>query len=65
MTYIGGSLRSGASCSTATTVEDDNAIGADENDPVGASISGSTVTIINSQMAPGNNFVVTFNAQVN
>src|SRR3546814_7892598 len=41
--FVPGSLRSGASCAGAATAEDDNASGADENDPFGASVAGPAV----------------------
>lgn len=37
LTYVPGSMLSGADCASAATVEDDDAAGADETDPVGAS----------------------------
>src|SRR3546814_18036441 len=43
--FVPGSLRSGASCAGAATAEDDNASGADENDPFGASVAGTAVEI--------------------
>src|SRR3546814_9982892 len=42
--FVAGSLRSGTSCAGAATVEDDNASGADESDPFGASVWGTTVS---------------------
>lgn len=64
-TFVAGSMRSGATCATATTVEDDNAIGADESDPVGASISGGTISIIQATMASAASFAVTFDVTIN
>lgn len=64
LTITPGSLRSGATCATAATVEDDDASGADESDPVGASRSGATVTIIREFMTSGS-FAVTVEAVVN
>jgi uncharacterized repeat protein (TIGR01451 family) len=65
VTYVAGSMRSGATCATATTVEDDNATGADESDPVGVSITGITVTGIAASLAANATFAVAFNALVN
>lgn len=64
-TYVPGSLRSGASCAGATTVEDDNAAGADESDPFGASITGTTVAATAPTLAPGAALAVAFNVTVN
>lgn len=63
--YVAGSLRSGANCASAATVEDDNATGADETDPYGASISGTTISISTATMANAASFAIAFNATVN
>ncbi len=65
LTYSPGSIRSGSNCGTATTVEDDDAAGADENNPVGASIAGSTVTIRQASLTAGQSFAIAFNAVIN
>lgn len=62
--FVAGSIRSGATCATTTTVEDDDASGADESDPVGANRSGSTITVVREFMTSGS-FAVTFEATVN
>ncbi len=59
---ISGSLRSGTSCAGATTVEDDDAAGADENDPIGASVSGNLVTVTSGLLANGGTTAVTLEA---
>ncbi len=59
-TFVPGSLRSGTSCATATTVEDDNASGADENDPFGASITGTTVSAATSTLLPASTMAIAF-----
>lgn len=64
VTYTPGTLRSGATCATATTVEDDNAAGADESDPVGASISGASISVVRPFMTV-ESFAVTFDVVVN
>ncbi|MDO9369093.1 MAG: proprotein convertase P-domain-containing protein [Sphingopyxis sp.] len=64
-TFIPGSLRSGTSCAGATTVEDDNASGADESDPFGASIAGSTVTATTSTLTPASAMAVTLEVTIN
>lgn len=63
--FISGSMRSGANCASAATIEDDNAAGADESDLIGMSISGSTVTAITASLAASTSFAVTFDALVN
>ena len=65
LTYVPGSMVSGADCATAATVEDDNAAGADETDPMGASFAGSTVNITRPFMLSGTSFSVVMNATVN
>ena len=63
--FIAGSLRSGTSCPGATTVEDDNAAGADESDPFGAAITGTTVSASTATLAPAAAMAVTFDVTVN
>lgn len=65
LTFAAGSMLSGVNCATAATVEDDNATGADETDPIGASITGSTVIIIRDSMLANTSFSVVLNATVN
>lgn len=65
LAYAAGSLRSGATCAAATTVEDDDASGDDEIDPTGASISGATITISRPTLSPASSFAVTYDATVN
>lgn len=64
LTYFAETMFSGADCSSAATPEDDNSSGADESDPWGASISGSTITIIASSLAPTSSFALTFQASI-
>ena len=64
-TYIPGSLRSGTSCAGATTVEDDNAGGADENDPFGAAIAGTTVAATTPTLTPASAMAIAFDVTVN
>lgn len=63
--YVAGSIKSGASCAGATTPEDDNASGADENDPFGASISGTALSAAAPSLAPGAAFAIAFDVTVN
>jgi uncharacterized repeat protein (TIGR01451 family) len=65
VTYVPGSMMSGASCGTAATAEDDNNSGADENDPIGMSITGTTITGVRSSMLPSTSFAMVFHATVN
>lgn len=65
LTYVPGSMVSGADCATAATVEDDNAAGADETDPMGASFTAGTVNITRPFMLSGTSFSVVLNAVVN
>ena len=63
--FVPGSLRSGTSCAGATTVEDDNASGADESDPFGASISGTTLSAVTATLAAAGTMAVGFNVTIN
>ncbi|HJS10832.1 proprotein convertase P-domain-containing protein [Sphingopyxis sp.] len=64
-TFVPGSLRSGTSCAGATTVEDDNASGADESDPFGASIAATTVAATTPTLLPANAMAIAFDMTVN
>lgn len=63
-TYTPGTMRSGSNCGAAATVEDDNASGADESDPYGASFAGSTITASAATLAPASSFALTFRVTV-
>ena len=63
--FVPGSLRSGTSCAGATTGEDDNATGADESDPFGAAIAGTTVSASTATLGPGSAFATVFDVTVN
>jgi uncharacterized repeat protein (TIGR01451 family) len=63
LTYVPGTMLSGASCGGATTAEDDDAAGADES-PVGMSISGTTITGTATSLAPNASLAYVFNATV-
>ena len=65
LSYVPGSMRSGADCSTAATVEDDDTAGGDEADPVGASQSGAALIIQRGLLATGTSFAVTYQATIN
>ena len=64
-TFVAGSLRSGTTCAGATTVEDDNASGADESDPFGASIAGTTVAGTTPTLAPSSAMAIAFDVTIN
>jgi uncharacterized repeat protein (TIGR01451 family) len=65
VTYVAGSMTSGSSCAAATTVEDDDAIGADEADPNGASIVGRTISIAAGNLPSGSSVALKLRATVN
>ena len=62
--FVAGSIRSGTSCTAATTVEDDNSTGSDESDPVGANFTGSTVSGSAATLAASASIALTYNATV-
>jgi uncharacterized repeat protein (TIGR01451 family) len=65
VTYSAGTMKSGADCATAATVEDDDNIGADESDPVGASVTATTITILQASLATGGVIALIFDAIIN
>lgn len=65
ITYTPGTARSGGTCATATTVEDDDAAGTDETDPYGVSFLTGTLTASATTLAPGASFAITFDATLN
>lgn len=65
MAFVSGSMRSGTACGATSTIEDDNATGADEDDPVGASISGSQLTVRTSSLGAAESIALSFNATIN
>ncbi len=64
VTYEAASIKSGATCGTAATAEDDNAAGGDETDPVGASISGSTIGLSIPSLGAGASQSFTYDVRV-
>lgn len=62
--YVAGSMLSGTSCAGAATVEDDNNSGADETDPYGANIAGSTITATAPTLAAGASIAIVFNVLI-
>lgn len=67
VTYVAGSLKSGASCAAATTAEDDDATGTDETDPFGASYDSATRTVTGKfgQLIAGQSMALTFDVTIN
>ncbi len=64
VTFVAGSMLSGSSCAGAVTPEDDNDTGADESDPFGISIAGTTVTGTATSLTPGSAFAIVLDAVV-
>jgi uncharacterized repeat protein (TIGR01451 family) len=65
LTYLPGSMTSGTSCAGATATEDDDAAGADETDPFGAQISGTTIIATAASIGPASSFALRFSTTVN
>ncbi len=65
VTFVAGSMRSGATCGAATTVEDDDNAGADETDPFGMSIAGTTMTGTAASLPPNGSLAMTLLTTVN
>lgn len=59
--FVAGSMLSGSSCSGTTTAEDDDSSGADESDPFGMSVAGSTITGTANSLSPGGSMAMIFN----
>ena len=64
LTFVTGSMRTGTNCGSAASVEDNNTTGADESDPFGMSLSGSTITGVAASLAPSANMAMVFNVTV-
>ena len=64
LTYVAGTLRSGSNCADATIVEDDDAAGADETDPYGASFATGSVIGTAPALDPAASFAVKFEATI-
>lgn len=64
LTYISGSMRSGATCLTTNMIEDDDSIGADESDPDGASYNSGAISITGTTLAANSAFAVTYEVTV-
>lgn len=60
--YLPGTLRSGPSCATATTAEDDDDIGPDESDGLAASSTYGTIYALVAAIPPGGSAALTYEA---
>jgi uncharacterized repeat protein (TIGR01451 family) len=65
VTFVPGSMKSGTSCVGATTAEDDDNIGADDTDTVGASYAAPTIITLSTAIASGGTLALTFEALIN
>lgn len=65
LTYASGSIRSGTSCASTPTVEDDDNADGTEIDAVRANITGTTINATAATLASGASIAVAFNATVN
>jgi uncharacterized repeat protein (TIGR01451 family) len=65
LTYLSGTSRTGSGCGAATTVEDDDATGADETDPYGVSFLSGTLTGFAASLPGGASFAISFDAALN
>lgn len=63
--YLANSMRSGTSCDNTLTVEDDDDVGPDESDPMGASVNGNILSISAPAMANAANFALAFIVTLN
>ncbi len=64
LSYSAGSITSGPTCGTAITAEDDDATGANESDPFGASVTGTQLTATAATLGPGAGFALKFRATI-
>lgn len=64
VTFVPGSMRSGATCAGATTIEDDNNSGTDETNPYGMSYSSNVVTGRVITIASNATAALTFNVTI-
>lgn len=62
--FIAGTIRSGGTCGTASTTEDDDASDAGEADTITASASGATISVQSASLAANASFAITFDATV-
>jgi uncharacterized repeat protein (TIGR01451 family) len=62
--FISGSMRSGTTCAGAATVEDDNATGTDESDPIGANFAAGVITATTASLAANSSIALTADVTV-
>ena len=62
--YIAGTMRSGSNCADTPNAEDDDAAGADESDPYGASFNGTRILGNKARLEPGESMAVLFQATI-
>lgn len=60
--YVPGSMRSGSSCDTASTVEDDDAADGGEGDGITGNVVGTTVSFITASITTAQSVALTFSA---
>lgn len=65
VTFIPGSMATGATCGSASTAEDDDGSGVDETDPFGMTFNNGLVTGTAALLAPNATFAMAFNVTVN
>ncbi|MGB7656257.1 MAG: CshA/CshB family fibrillar adhesin-related protein [Novosphingobium sp.] len=65
VSFVTGSMKSGTSCASAASTEDDNSTGTDETDPYGAAISGTTISGSAATLSVGSSFVLTYTVIIN
>ncbi|MGB3167068.1 MAG: DUF11 domain-containing protein [Alteraurantiacibacter sp.] len=64
--FVNESIRSGTTCSGASTIEDDDAVGADESDPVGAEYRDvGEIYSTSATLAAGDSLAIVFQARIN
>lgn len=63
--FIAGTIKSGATCAAATTVEDDDTSDSGEADTITASASGNTISVLSASLAANASFAITFDATIN
>lgn len=64
LTYVPGSIRTGTTCASASTAEDDDNSGPDESDPFGASVAGAVLNASANSLAPGAGLAVEYRGTV-
>lgn len=64
VTFVTGTLKTGNTCADAATSEDDDATGADETDPFGASFDNGVLAGSAESLAPSSGFTLTFEATI-